>query len=71
MDTKGQTMTADPKGGSQQDDPDVHKGAVEDNRPPVAAKRPGTHGLDENGLPNDPVAIAQDALGAKVDESQG
>ena len=50
-------------------DNDVHKGAVEDNRPvPAGSNHPG---LDDNGLPNDPTAIAQDAIGANEDESQG
>jgi hypothetical protein len=50
-------------------DNDIHKGAVEENRPgPERSNHPG---LDKNGLPNNPVAIAQDALGAKEDKSQG
>jgi hypothetical protein len=53
-------------------DPDLNKGAVEG--PPADGH---THGnanapaLDENGLPNDDVAIAQDVIGANVDESEG
>lgn len=50
-------------------DHDMHKGAKEEDRP--GPKRSSHPGLDKNGLPNDPVAIAQDALGAKVDQSQG
>jgi hypothetical protein len=50
-------------------DQDVHKGAVEENRP--GPKRSDAPGLDANGLPNNPTAIAQDALGAKADKSQG
>ena len=50
-------------------DNDIHKGATEEDRPgPQRSSHPG---LDENGLPNDPIAIAQDALGAKADKSQG
>jgi hypothetical protein len=50
-------------------DNDVHKGAKEDERPgPERSSHPG---LDDNGLPNDAIAIAQDALGAKDDGSQG
>jgi hypothetical protein len=50
-------------------DQDVKKGAVEENRPgPVRSSAPA---LDANGLPNDATAIAQDALGAAVDQSQG
>jgi hypothetical protein len=50
-------------------DKDIHKGAKEEDRPgPPRSSHPG---LDENGLPNDPIAIAQDALGANADRSQG
>jgi hypothetical protein len=31
----------------------------------------GAPGLDDDGLPNDATAIAQDALGARIDQSQG
>jgi hypothetical protein len=50
-------------------DNDIHKGAKEDDRP--GPRRSSHPGLDKNGLPNDPIAIAQDALGAKADKSQG
>jgi hypothetical protein len=50
-------------------DQDIHKGAIEEDRP--GPTRPEAPGLDENGLPNDPTAIAQDVLGAKDDNSQG
>jgi hypothetical protein len=50
-------------------DQDIHKGAVEQDRPgPEQSSHPG---LDDNGLPNDPVAIAQDRVGASEDDSQG
>jgi hypothetical protein len=49
-------------------DHDVHKGAIEDGRP---SERTNAPALDENGLPNDDTAIAQDALGANEDQSQG
>jgi hypothetical protein len=52
-----------------QKDQDVHKGAVENDRPDP--KSGGHPGLDDKGLPNDPVAIGQDAEGARDDESQG
>jgi hypothetical protein len=54
------------------DDPDVHKGAVEGDRPdqPQNGNPHGT-GLDEQGLPDDPVATAEDEIGANEDESQG
>jgi hypothetical protein len=50
-------------------DQDHHKGAIEDDQPDP--DRPGAPGLDENGLPNDATAIAQDAVGAREDKSQG
>ncbi len=50
-------------------DNDLHKGAKEEDRP--GPERPRHPGLDENGLPNDLVAIAQDVLGASDDKSQG
>ena len=50
-------------------DNDTHKGAKEDDRPgPERSSHPG---LDANGLPNDAIAIAHDALGARADQSQG
>jgi len=49
-------------------DQDIHKGATEDECPGDSTNAPG---LDENGLPNDETAIAQDALGATEDGSQG
>lgn len=48
-------------------DNDGQKGAMEDDRPD-SGRAPG---LDEDGLPNDATAIAQDAVGARVDQSQG
>jgi hypothetical protein len=49
-------------------DHDIHKGAIEDGRPSATTNAPG---LDDNGLPNDETAIAQDALGAREDGTQG
>jgi hypothetical protein len=57
------------KPATQAADNDIHKGAKEEDRPiPEQSSHPG---LDKNGLPNDPVAIAQDALGANEDKTQG
>ena len=53
-------------------DPDLQKGATEG--PPG---NPQDHGnanapaLDEHGMPNDDVAIAEDVLGANEDETVG
>jgi hypothetical protein len=54
------------------DDPDFHKGAVEGDRPGDEQNGNANAGaLDEEGLPKDRVAIAEDALGANVDDTQG
>lgn len=56
----------------QRNDQDVHKGAIEGDRPTdEQIGNPHGEGVDEDGLPNDPVAVAEDALGAQEDESQG
>jgi hypothetical protein len=49
-------------------DHDIHKGALEDGRPSATTNAPG---LNDEGLPNDETAIAQDTLGAREDGSQG
>ena len=55
------TMRSSPDG-------DMHKGAIEDDRPWTNSNAPG---LDDDGLPNDEIAIAEDAIGARADGSQG
>ena len=56
----------------QRDDPDAHKGAIEGDRPhDEQFGNPHGDGVDENGLPDDPVAICEDVIGANEDESQG
>jgi len=61
-----------PMAGKQQDDQDAHKGATESEKPSdkQVGNAAGT-GVDKNGLPNNPVATAQDAVGANEDKSQG
>ena len=49
-------------------DRDRHKGAIEDDHP---CDMSNAHGLDDNGLANDELAIAEDAIGAREDGSQG
>lgn len=49
-------------------DQDIHKGAMEDGRPSEMTNAPA---LDDQGLPNDETAIAEDALGAREDGTQG
>jgi hypothetical protein len=56
----------------QQDDPDVHKGAIEGDRPTdEQLGNPHGDGINADGLPDDPIAIAEDRIGANEDESQG
>ena len=58
---------------SERHDSDDHMGAVEGNRPgdvPNEGNR-NAPALDENGLPNDPIAISEDKLGANEDETEG
>ena len=56
----------------QQDDQDVHKGAVEGDKPTDEQHfNPQGDGVDDEGLPDDPVAIAEDEIGANEDETQG
>jgi len=62
-------MTMDQK---QADDPAVHKGAIEGDRPSDEQNVENKgKGVDKNGMPNDPVAQAQDKEGANADDSQG
>ena len=49
-------------------DADMHKGVLEDGHPCVLSNAPG---LDDDELPNDEIAIAEDAIGAREDGSQG
>jgi hypothetical protein len=50
-------------------DQDLHKGAVEGDRP--KSPEPVPPALDENGMPRNQTAIAQDVIGANEDETQG
>jgi hypothetical protein len=55
-----------------QRDPDVHKGAIEGDRPDDEQMgNPHGNGIGPDGLPDDPVACAEDAIGANEDESEG
>ena len=62
------SAAATERAASMSRDHDVRKGAIEDGRPSAATNAPG---LNADGLPNDETAIAADALGARVDGSQG
>ena len=50
-------------------DHDRYKGAIEDDH--VNPNNGGAPGLDDHGMPDDSIAIAQDAVGAREDNSQG
>jgi hypothetical protein len=53
-------------------DQDEHKGAVEGDHPDDRLPgNPHGDGIDEEGMPDDPVATAEDQIGANVDGSQG
>ena len=54
-------------------DQDEHIGAVEGDRPTDRPNQgnPNAPGVDDEGQPNDPVATAQDRIGANLDESEG
>ena len=55
---------------TQAHDQDLKKGAVEDG-PNTVGNPNAEHALDDAGLPQDEIAIAQDVLGANEDETQG
>ena len=56
----------------QQNDPAAHKGAVEGDTPTdTQVGNPNGDGVNAEGLPNDPVATAEDAIGANEDETHG
>jgi hypothetical protein len=61
-----------PTGTKQMNDPDIHKGAIEGDRPSDEqnVEKKGK-GVDKDGLPNDPLAQAQDKEGANADKTQG
>jgi hypothetical protein len=56
-----------------QPDPDRRKGAVEGDRPADEPQMGNPHGdgVDQDGWPDDPVATAEDQIGANEDETEG
>jgi hypothetical protein len=60
-------------GTKNQDDQDARKGAIEGDRPTDKPQMGNPHGsgVDKDGLPNDPIATAEDEIGANEDESEG
>jgi hypothetical protein len=59
----------------QQDEHDSneHIGAVEGDRPTDELQHgnPNAPGINDEGLPNDPIATCEDAIGANVDKTEG
>ena len=56
----------------QLNDPEIHKGAIEGDRPDdEQIGNPHGQGVDKDGWPNDPIALAEDVLGANEDQTQG
>ncbi len=56
---------------SDRPDPDLTKGAVEGPPEFHAYGNANAPAIDENGWPDDEVAIAQDVIGANEDGTQG
>jgi hypothetical protein len=53
-------------------DTDEHLGAVEGDRPSDTQQgNPHGDGVNEEGLPDDPVATCEDVIGANEDKTQG
>jgi hypothetical protein len=53
-------------------DSDEHMGAVEGDRPTDTQQgNANAPGVDEQGMPNDNVAISEDVLGANLDGTEG
>lgn len=53
-------------------DGDDHMGAVEGDRPTDTQHgNENGPGIDDKGMPNDPVATCEDAIGANVDGAEG
>lgn len=53
-------------------DNDVHKGAIEGDRPSDEQHgNPHGSGVNEEGLPDDPIATSEDEIGANEDGTEG
>jgi hypothetical protein len=55
---------------NQKRDPASHQGAVEGNDWSEGVGNPNAPALDSDGLPNDAIAIAEDRIGANVDDPE-
>jgi hypothetical protein len=56
--------------GKQKPDPALHQGAVEGDGPSEGFGNRNAPALDAEGLPNDAIAIAEDRIGANVDDPE-
>jgi hypothetical protein len=60
-----------PPSTTQMNDPDIHKGAIEGDRPSDEQQfNPNGDGVNADGLPDDPVATGEDVEGANADKAQ-
>jgi hypothetical protein len=59
--------------GQQREPADQHEGAVEGDRPTDRQQNgnPNADALDAEGLPSDETKIAEDVIGANLDDTQG
>ena len=59
--------------GQQREEPDQHEGAVEGDRTTDQPQHGNANApaLDDQGLPSDADLIAQDVIGANLDETEG
>ena len=57
----------------EHEDADEHLGAVEGDRPTDQPQQgnPNAGALNEQGLPEDEIAISEDVIGANADQTQG
>jgi len=55
---------------NQKPDPALHQGAVEGDESTEGVGNPNAPALDTEGLPNDAIAIAEDRIGANVDDPE-
>ena len=55
------------------DDAEDHLGAVEGDRPTDQPNQgnPNAPGVNHEGMPNDPIKICEDVIGANADETEG
>ena len=61
-----------PMATKMQNDNDIHKGAIEGDRPGDEQQgNPNGTGINSEGLPDDPIATSEDEIGANEDGTEG